>query len=282
VCSSDLGPHFSVQLNSAGIDCLRDDLVTVLKELFAPESILWRNDSAMRPLENLPTEVTTAWGSVPESVTVVENGITMSVPLISGQKTGWFYDHRNNRARLRAYVKERTVLDVFSYVGSFAVQAATFGASHVTAVDASSAALIMAKQNAQQNGVSEIFETILGDAFEVLKKLYNDGARFDVIIVDPPAFIKRKKDHREGLKAYHRINELAIRLLNPDAFLLSASCSMHLHRDELLQVLRTSGRKQGRHLQILEDGTQGPDHPVHPAIPETLYLKAFIARVCDE
>ncbi len=206
----------------------------------------------------------------------------MLAPLHDGQKTGWFFDQRPNRAVLKRFVQGKRVLDVFSYVGSFAIQAAVFGAKEVMAVDASRFALEMAEKNAALNGVADSFSGAEGDAFEVLKALRQEKEQFDVIVVDPPAFIKRKKDHKEGLRAYQRINELAMRLLSENGLLLSASCSMHLHRDELLDVLRNSGRKLDRHTQILFEGMQGPDHPVHPAIPETCYLKAFLARTFKE
>jgi 23S rRNA (cytosine1962-C5)-methyltransferase len=150
------------------------------------------------------------------------------------------------------------------------------------AVDASRFALEMAEKNAALNGVEKSFSGAEGDAFDVLKALRQEGEQFDVIVVDPPAFIKRKKDHKEGLRAYHRINESAMRLLSDGGLLLSASCSMHLQRDELLEVLRSGGRRLDRHVQVLFEGTQGPDHPIHPAIPETRYLKAFLARISKE
>ena len=150
------------------------------------------------------------------------------------------------------------------------------------AVDASRFALEIAEKNAALNGVGNIFSGAEGDAFDVLKALRQEGEQFDVIVVDPPAFIKRKKDHKEGLRAYHRINEMAMRLLRDEGLLLSASCSMHLHRDELMDVLRNVGQRLNRQVQILFEGGQGPDHPVHPAIPETRYLKAFLARVFKE
>jgi 23S rRNA (cytosine1962-C5)-methyltransferase len=236
----------------------------------------------MRQLEGLPRLVETAYGTSPAEVELLDNGVRMLAPLHDGQKTGWFYDQRPNRALLQRFVQDKRVLDVFSYVGSFAVQAAVFGAKEVMAVDASRFALEMAEKNADLNEVGKIFSGAQGDAFDVLKALREEGEQFDVIVVDPPAFIKRKKDHKEGLRAYHRINELAMHLLADDGLLLSASCSMHLQRDELLDVLRSGGRHLDRHVQILFEGMQGPDHPVHPAIPETRYLKAFLARVSKE
>ena len=276
------GAHLSVQLNSAGMEVLKSEIIDSLKTLLQPESILLRNDSSMRQLEGLPQEIESAYGKSPAEVELLENGVRMLAPLHDGQKTGWFFDQRPNRAILKRYVPGKRVLDVFSYVGSFAVQAAVFGAKEVMAVDASRFALEIAEKNAALNGVGNIFSGAEGDAFDVLKALRQEGEQFDVIVVDPPAFIKRKKDHKEGLRAYHRINEMAMRLLSDDGLLLSASCSMHLHRDELMDVLRNGGRRLDRHVQILFEGRQGPDHPVHPAIPETCYLKAFLARVSKE
>ncbi len=272
------GPHLSVQLNTAGMNRLKEEIIEALVELLNPESILLRNDSSMRPLEGLSKEIEIAYGNSPEVVKLIENGITMLAPLHNGQKTGWFFDQRLNRAALKHFVRGKRVLDVFSYVGSFAIQAAAFGAEEVWAVDSSRFALEMAEKNAELNGAGNIFTGAQGDAFDVLKALKDEDEQFDVIIVDPPAFIKRKKDHKEGLRAYQRINELAMRLLPEEGILLSASCSMHLQRDELMDVLRAGGRKTNCHIQVLFEGSQGPDHPIHPAIPETRYLKALLAR----
>jgi len=276
------GDHLSVQLNTFGMDTLKDEIIESLKSLLNPTSILLRNDSSMRNLEGLTSEVVAAHGTPPKEVELIENGVKMLAPLYDGQKTGWFYDQRPNRAELGRFVQGKRVLDVFSYVGSFAIQAAAMGAKEVWAVDASRFALEMAEKNAQLNGVGEIFTGAEGDAFDVLKALRAEEEQFDVIVVDPPAFIKRKKDHKEGLRAYHRINELAMRLLPKDGILLSASCSMHLHRDELLDVVRSGARKNRKHAQVVFEGMQGADHPVHPAIAETKYLKAFIARLTNE
>jgi 23S rRNA (cytosine1962-C5)-methyltransferase len=199
--------------------------------------------------------------------------------MAAGQKTGWFYDQRMNRARMRAYVRERRVLDVFSYVGAWGVQAARAGAKDVVCVDSSQPALDQVRANAQRNHVERRVSTHAGDAFEVLKTLRAERAKFDVVIIDPPALIKRKKDIVEGTGAYHRLHQLALPLVNDGGVLISCSCSYHLSRAALLEVIHTAGQHDGRALQILEQGHQGPDHPIHPAIPETEYLKGFIARV---
>jgi 23S rRNA (cytosine1962-C5)-methyltransferase len=270
------GDHLAVQLNSAGMEALRSEVVETLCRLLKPISILLRNDSPVRTLEGLERLIEPAYGQSPPRVPLIENGVRFLAPLGEGQKTGWFYDQRPNREWLKGLVTGKRVLDVFSYIGGFAVQAAAFGAKQVTAVDASQAALELAEENARQNGVEGCFEGLVGDAFEVLRGLREEGQYFDVVVVDPPAFIKKKRDHHQGRQAYQRINELALRLLAPDGLLLSASCSMHLERQELLQLLQHGGAKHGVHLRLLKEGMQGPDHPVHPAIPETRYLKAVL------
>ncbi|HET7322337.1 MAG TPA: class I SAM-dependent rRNA methyltransferase, partial [Longimicrobiaceae bacterium] len=206
-----------------------------------------------------------------------ENGARFLVPLREGQKTGWFYDHRENRAGLRRYVPGKRVLDVFSYVGGWGVQAARGGAASVTCVDSSAPALELVRHNAELNDVADRVTTLQGDAFDALRQLREAGERFDVIVLDPPAFIKRRKDVKQGEKAYQRVNRQALELLAPGGVLVSASCSFHLSRDALLGAMLRASRELGRDLQILEEGHQAPDHPIHPAIPETAYLKAFAA-----
>jgi 23S rRNA (cytosine1962-C5)-methyltransferase len=168
------------------------------------------------------------------------------------------------------------VLDVFSYAGAWGVQAAVGGASDVLCVDSSQTALDQLERNAALNGVQDKVRAVRGDAFETLAGLAERGERFDLVIVDPPAFIKRRKDAKAGLSAYQRLNRAALRLLAEDGVLISASCSFHLSADELRGLLRQEGNRAGLHLRILEQHRQGPDHPVHPAIPETDYLKSFI------
>jgi 23S rRNA (cytosine1962-C5)-methyltransferase len=273
------GDHLCVQLNTAGMDAMRDLVIEALVRMLQPTSILLRNDAAVRKLEGLPLEVVTAYGEVPDEVELIENGVRFLAPLAAGQKTGWFYDQRPNREWLRNIVPGKRVLDLFSYVGSFGIQAAVFGADDVWCADISESALDMVHKNAELNGVADKLNTVQGDAFTILKSLKEADERFDVIIVDPPAFIKRKKDMKEGMLAYRRINEMAMRLLNNDGYLISASCSMHMPREEMLDLVRASARHIDRHAQILAEGMQGMDHPVHPAIPETRYLKAVLSRV---
>jgi 23S rRNA (cytosine1962-C5)-methyltransferase len=216
---------------------------------------------------------------LPERVDLEENGTRFQAPLAGGQKTGWYYDHRLNRHRLQSYVNNRRVLDVFSYIGAWGVQALQAGASSVTCVDSSETFLGIAQDNAALNGRADAMSTLAGDAFEILKGLREQGEHYDVVVLDPPAFIKRRKDIKEGSVAYQRINRLAMQLLSPGGVLVSASCSWHFRRSELLEAMRKAAAINGQNLQILEQGHQGPDHPVHPAMRETDYLKAYFARV---
>ncbi len=180
---------------------------------------------------------------------------------------------------MQKHVKGKRVLDLFSYVGGWGVQALAAGAAEVTCVDASETALDVAQENARLNHAEDRFIGIQGDAFDTCKALIQEPERFDVVIVDPPAFIQRRKDVRNGERAYSRINNMAMRLLAKDGVLVSASCSMHLERASLIDMIRANARELDRSAQIFDQGHQGADHPVHPAIPETDYLKSFCVRV---
>ena len=268
-----------VQLASAAMERHKDEVLAALIQVCKPSGILLKNDSAARDAEGLERYVETPFGVVPEWVALEENGVKFEAPVIEGQKTGWFYDHRMNRARLAPYVKGKRVLDLFSYIGGWGVQAAAFGASDVMCVDASGFALDGVEHNAALNSLTDQVACVEGDVFEALKQLKASEERFDVIVADPPAFIKRKKDLKNGEGAYRRLNEQAMRLLNKDGILFSASCSMHLPEDDLQNILLTSARHLDRNIQLLERGAQGPDHPVHPAINETRYIKSLTVRL---
>jgi 23S rRNA (cytosine1962-C5)-methyltransferase len=267
------------QLTTAGMDRLKDDILAALQKVLKPAAVLWRNDGPMRELEGLERYVADAAGVVPEIVEIEEDGLRFQVAPRTGQKTGWFYDQRDNRTRLDRYVASRRVLDVFSYVGAWGVRAAVRGAREVLCVDSSAPAVERTAANAALNGVGDRVRTQQGDAFDVLKSLREARERFEVVIVDPPAFIKRRKDAKEGTLAYRRLNEMAMQVLERDGILVSCSCSQLLSREVLVQTLLQGARHLDRNLVILEQGRAGPDHPVHPAIPETDYLKAVFGRV---
>ncbi len=269
------------QLATAGMEALKTDIEAVIREVLRPAGLFWKNDSGARDLEHLAQSTAVAFGTVPEQVEVVESGLRFTAPLAAGQKTGWFYDQTANRQRLIRYLPPGArVLDVCSYVGAWAITALRNGAGSARCVDSSEAALEFARRNAEQNGVT--LETMREDAFDALKALHAQGERFDVVILDPPAFIKRKKDIPQGQAAYRKLNQLALGLIEGDGLLVSCSCSYHLSPDDLVSAIQLAGRHSGRFIQILESGGQSPDHPVHPAIPETRYLKAFFCRVTRE
>jgi 23S rRNA (cytosine1962-C5)-methyltransferase len=273
------GDLLVTQITTAGMERRKAEVLAALEKVLKPRAILLRNDSSMRAMENLPSYVEAALGEMPEWMEVEENGLRFEAPPVQGQKTGWFYDHRLNRARFVSYVKGKRVLDVFSYLGAWGVQAAAAGAESVTCVDSSALALEGVARNVARNGVAATVQTRQGDAFDVLRELRAARERFDVVVLDPPALIKRRKDIKEGTEAYRRLNQMAMQVLAKDGILVSCSCSYHLGRGTLQELLLKNSRHLDRFLQLVEEGHQGPDHPVHPAIPETAYLKAFFARV---
>lgn len=273
------GDVLVAQIGTAGMEAMKREILDALVKVVAPRAILWKNDSAIRELEGLERYVETAFGEVPDFVEVPEGGVTFRVPLASGQKTGWYFDQAGNRAMLMRLVRNARVLDVFSYAGSFGLQAARAGAAEVTCVDSSAAALEAAAATAAANGLEA--ELLQGDGFDVLESLHADRRRFDAVVIDPPAFIKRRKDHPKGLAAYRRLNQLALQALDRDGLLLSCSCSYHLGPGELTDAVQRAARHLGRFAQLIGVGAQAPDHPVHPAIDETRYLRAFLFRVTD-
>jgi 23S rRNA (cytosine1962-C5)-methyltransferase len=266
------------QIATVGMEALRADVESAVAEIIAPKVLYWKNDGSARDLEQLPKQQLTAIGKPPDELQVEEGPLKFTVPLAGAQKTGWFYDQTANRAEMRKLLPPAArVLDVCSYAGAWAITALNAGAREALCVDSSEAALACAQRNAMANGVRVNVQR--GDAFDVLDELQRSGARFDVVVLDPPAFIKRRKDIPRGQAAYRKLNQLAMRLLERDALLVSCSCSFHLAAEELTGLIQSASRQASRFVQILAAGGQSPDHPVHPAIPESRYLKAFFCRV---
>ena len=269
------------QIATAGMQALQAQISAAVRCVLNPASLYWKNDSGARDLEHLPKESLAAFGAVPAELTVQEGALRFVVPLAAGQKTGWFFDQTDNRERLQRYVPAGArVLDVCSYAGGWAVSALSYGAGSAVCVDSSQAALECARANAVRNGMQ--LEMMCADAFDALKQLADRGERFDVVILDPPAFIKRKKDMPQGQAAYRKLNQLALALLSEGGLLVSCSCSYHLAPEDLVGAIQAGARHSHRLVQILETGGQSADHPIHPAIPETRYLKAFFCRVTRE
>jgi len=275
------GPVLSVQITTAGIEQRKESLFAALHELLSPEAIILKNDNSQRQQEGLSLESELAYGKLPEPLIIEENGAQFKVDILEGQKTGWFYDHRASRAQLAGIAKNQRVLDLFSYTGAWGVPAAMAGALEVTCVDASESALALASENAALNRVQDKMHFVRSDVFEFLKQARLENRLYDIIVLDPPALIKRKKDFKQGYEAYRRLNHLALQVLSKNGILVSASCSHHLSRENLHEILRSSGRHIDRHLVFFAGGGQGPDHPIDPAAPETEYLKTFFCSVAS-
>lgn len=268
-----------VQINTAGMEMMREQIIAALKQALDPDCIILKNDHKTRDLEQLDSYVKVVHGTAPTELEIIEGKARFRVPATEGQKTGWFYDQTDNRKLLAPYCNQKRVLDVCCYAGGWAIQAALHGASTVTAIDSSPTATKLTQSNAELNDVSQQITTLTGDAFDNMRKLHQEGQQFDTIVVDPPAFIQGKKDISKGQEAYRRLNQLALQLLASDGILISCSCSYHLSRAELIQQCQRAARKLGKRLQILHHGYQSADHPIDPNTPESEYLKVVYFRV---
>lgn len=275
------GDVLSVQITTAGMERQKEPLIEVLIALLQPQAILLKNENPQRQLEGLSMESELAYGELPKELVIQENDAHYKIDILKGQKTGWFYDHRSSRAQLAKLAGNKTVLDLFSYTGAWGIPAAMNGAQQVTCVDGSASAIALAQQNADRNQVGNIVQCIQKDVFDYLKQARLDKQQFDIVILDPPALIKRKKDFKSGYEAYRRLNHLALQVLAKDGILVSASCSYHLSKANLQEILRSSARHIDRNLSIIATGGQSPDHPVHPAIAETHYLKTYFCAVSE-
>jgi 23S rRNA (cytosine1962-C5)-methyltransferase len=267
-----------IQLSTAGMDRLRDDVVTALVETFAPVAVYERSDIAVRKEEGLHDEVGLRFGTLPAEVSFTERGMRFVVDVASGQKTGFFLDQKDLRAAVAKYAKGRNVLNLFSYSGATGVAAMRGGAADVVNVDSSAAALAACGKHAELNGIApESFTAVETDAFQYLSD--KDGERFDMIVLDPPALIKNRKDAEEGKKAYHFLNRAALRLADDGAIFVTSSCSHFLPEEDLAFILRRASVQAGVELQILETVRQSPDHPLSVYFPESAYLKSFVCLV---
>jgi len=270
------------QIGTVGMEAMKPAILAALDKVIKPTTVIWKNDSGARELEGLPSYVETAMGpSVTEAV-VEENGVRYLVPMGQGQKTGWFYDQAYNRQSLLKYVHGARVLDMFCYLGAWGLAAARAGAREVLCVDSSAPALELLQRSVLANGLQDVVRSERADAFDALAALRAAGEKFDVVIVDPPAFIKRRKDLPKGQPAYRKLNQQAMQVLARDGILVSCSCSHHLGQDDLIATLQQAARHVDRFAQLVEVGGHAPDHPIHPAIPETRYLKSLFCRVVQD
>ncbi len=272
------GDHLSLQFLSAGMDCRREQIVAALRNVFNPAGIIARNDVAVRKLEGLDEKVELLWGEIPERVEMEENGLRFQVNLREGQKTGGFLDQKQNHLLLSHISAGKKVLDCFCYTGGWAVHAASFGAESVLGVDISARAVGQASSNAKLNKVSGRVRFEECDAFERLRSLYQEGERFGVIVMDPPAFVKSRKNIAEATKGYLTVNRRALELLEPGGYLITCSCSFHMGREAFRDMLIQAARLAKREVRLVETCSQASDHPVLLSFPESEYLKCFVLQ----
>jgi 23S rRNA (cytosine1962-C5)-methyltransferase len=266
-----------VQSLTAGIDGMLDMILHALRDVYDPKTIVLRNDTASREIEGLAQEKRVVVGETTGLVTIEESGIRYQVDVLEGQKTGFFFDQRENRLALRDLVKGRRTLDCFCYVGAWAFSAAKFGATEVIGIDSSEKAVKLATGNAALNGLPARFEA--GDVFEKLRDFEKQKERFGCIILDPPAFVKSRAKVREALKGYKEINLRAMRLLEAGGILVTCSCSHHIDQELFREMLIDAAWSVGRQARLLEMRTQSRDHPMLLAAKETQYLKCAILQV---
>jgi 23S rRNA (cytosine1962-C5)-methyltransferase len=268
------GPTVTMQLNTAGADRLKDDLLDAIEGVLSPETIVLRNDSAARSLEGLDLYCSVAKGSLDQPIQLSENGTFFFADLLQGQKTGWFYDQRMNRAFVASLASGARLLDCYAHTGGFAIQAAVRGAVEAVVVDTSASALELASAAAQKNGVAERVRIHKADVFLDLVSRADADERFDIVVADPPSFVKSKRDLKSGSRGYRKLARLAAKVVAPGGVLFIASCSHNVSIDLFNeQVVRgvADARRTGR---ILMKSGASPDHPLHPGLPESAYLKA--------
>ena len=273
------GDVLVLQINVAGMASLESELLEAIEQVIAPRAVVLHKDSPARDLEKLAAEPPRAIGAVEEAVELEENGARFRVDVLGGQKTGWFFDQRDNRAFIAGLSVGQRVIDFYSYAGGFAVQCAAAGASDVTAVDRSAAALETGAGAAALNGVAERCRFVRAEAFAEMERLGAEGERYGIVIVDPPAFVKSRKDLQAGLRGYRKMTRLAARLVEPGGYLLAASCSHNVDPPAFLGEVQNGLADARRSGRMLRFAGAGPDHPIHPFLPESAYLKAAVLQL---
>jgi 23S rRNA (cytosine1962-C5)-methyltransferase len=267
------GDTLVVQITTAGMENLLTPLAMALESVLAPVNIILRNDAPARSLEGLELYVRAEKG-VMGRIAVEENGARYFADLGQGQKTGWYYDQRDNRAFIAGIAKGKSVLDAYSYTGGFGILAARAGASEVMCLDSSAPALALAEDSAAANQVS--IRAVKADVFEELERLAAQKEVFDIVVADPPPFVKSKKDLEPGAKAYRKLARLAAQITAPGGILLLASCSHNIPADRFATECAMGILRAGRKASLIRSAGAGPDHPVHPMLPESAYLKAIV------
>ena len=272
------GDFLTVQILTQGMESRRDLVVGALRQIFAPHGIIARNDASVRKLEGLPDTVEVLYGAEPGIIEIMEHGLRFLVDIMGGQKTGHFLDQKSNHLLLDGISAGKNVLDCFCYSGSWGIHAASFGARSVTFIDASERALTLARENAALNGITTPLHFEEADAFDRLRSLRSSSGSFDLVVLDPPAFVKSRKLLKEAEKGYLTINRRAMDILSEGGYLVTCSCSYHMGREMFRDLLTKAARLAGRDMRLVEMRAQAPDHPVLLSVPETEYLKCFLLQ----
>lgn len=278
VIVDSFGDVLSLQCLCLGMEKYKEAICDALMELLHPQGIYERGDVPVRELEGLPLVTGTLRGQVPDKVMIEENGVKFWVDVKNGQKTGFFLDQKENRAAIAPFVRGAEVLDCFTHTGSFALHAAKFGARHVTGVDISEFACQCARENAALNGFQQV-DFVAANAFDFLKEQCAAGAQYDVVILDPPAFTKTRHNLEAAERGYKEINLRGLKLVKNGGYLVTCSCSQHMLPGAFRDVVLSAAQDARVRLFQVEYRTQGRDHPILPAAPETQYLKCGIYRV---
>lgn len=273
------GASLSVQISTAGMDALAGPLLDAIEHVIAPENVVLRGDAVVRAQEGLPTVVRAAKGEAPTRLCFEENGTRYLADLAGGQKTGWYYDQRDNRAFVASLARDKSVLDLYCHTGGFALAAARAGAKDVNGIDSSAAALSLAEDAAAANRLGGSCRFIKVDAMDELERLASAREAFDIVVCDPPPFVKARKDLEAGARAYRKLARLAARVTSPGGFLLLASCSYNIAMERFELECGAGISRAGRRASLIRQSGAGPDHPIHPMLPETAYLKALVYAI---
>lgn len=264
-----------VQITTAGMEGLQQPLLQALDQIVSPTCVILRGDAPSRALEGLDSFVRAAKGEV-SRVAVEENGVRYFADLMGGQKTGWYYDQRDNRAFMAHLARGKSVLDAYCYTGGFALAAAASGAREIIALDSSAPALALAEESAAANGAGAACKFVKSDVFEELERLAAAKETFDIVIADPPPFVKSRKDLEVGAKAYRKLARLGAIVAAPNGFLFLASCSHNIGPERFAQECAMGISRANRRARLIRQSGAGPDHPVHPMLPQSAYLKALV------
>ena len=273
------GDYLSVQILSLGMDRIKDELVAALVEIIHPKGIFERDDVPVREKEGLAQVTGVLYGEIPPETEILEHEARMLVDIPGGQKTGHFLDQQENRGRIKPYCPGRSVLDLCSHTGGFAIHAALYGAASVEAVDVSESALEMLRRNAALNGVEGKIRTVATNVFDLMKAYDEAGKRFDTVICDPPAFAKSKKALEAAYRGYKELNLRCMRVTAPGGYLISCSCSQFMTPELFLEMLRDAAADSGRTVRLLETLIQSRDHPAALNAEQSLYLKGYVLQV---